>query len=161
MYKMTTDEIKSKMLEIGVKKRFQYYQEAESWVILIRTKKPITLVDGEIDGCAISWQSDRRVFSVWTNKVKRVNAISEQYKIKRRHYNGEAELFVPPMLADEILPKFGARVKREMSQKQREAAKLGLAKARSFRFLPKKLPGEGGISDLESQDRGNTPPCPI
>jgi hypothetical protein len=46
---------------------------------------------------------------------------------------GEAELFIPGHLADNLLPKFGAKVKREVSPAQRE-----LLKARLAQIIPHK-----------------------
>ena len=119
---VTQQEMTDKLKALGLKKQFFPYTEAETGVILLKTRKPAAIVDGLLVGSEIDLY-DNSTFRVWTPQKKKAMAYAKKYLLKIRLLDGEAALFVPVNLADELLPKFGAKVKHShpVSPKSAEA----------------------------------------
>ena len=123
---MRKDNVADYLKQLGLKKQFKPYMEAETGVIMLETRKPVRIVNGLLKGCEISLGADG-IFCVWTQRKRLANDIAKRYGLRNglriRLLDGEAELNIPASLADELLPKFGAKVKRQSSSKQLEALK--------------------------------------
>lgn len=114
----------------GAARRFRPYQEPETGTILIRTRRPPQIIDGWLRGCEIEL-CDPATFRVWTSQKRKAAYYARTLGLKFTDLDGECELFVPVGLADDVLPKLGAKVRRTMSQEQIEALKQAMAKIRS------------------------------
>jgi hypothetical protein len=99
-----------KLKVLGLKKQFFPYMEPETGAILLKTKKPAALIDGLLVGSEIDLY-DNSTFRVWTPHKKKAMAYAKEYSLRIQPLDGEAELFVPVNLADELLPNFRAKVK--------------------------------------------------
>jgi hypothetical protein len=111
--------------DMGIEKRFKPYCEGERDTILLETRKPPKITSGVMSGCEIDiWDSG--TFRVWTSQKNKAMATSRLHGLKVRPFDGEAELFIPANLADELLPSFGAKVKRTQSEAQKAASQRGL-----------------------------------
>lgn len=116
--KPTLEEFKSHIKSLGVcNKNFVFQVEPESKTIIIkqRVKYRQPIVDGILTGCQMDVY-DLNTIRVWTPKTKKAAALARtrpNYKI--RMLSDECELFVPIAEADEILPQFGAYVRRTLS----------------------------------------------
>src|SRR3990167_8187994 len=112
---MKKQEMMDKLRRIGLKKTFNAYQEPEHYNILLKTRKTVQIVDGWLTGSEIDIYDDH-TFRVWTPKTRKATACAIKYGLKIRKIDGEAELFIPIFMADELLPLFGAKVKRHVSE---------------------------------------------
>ena len=119
---MTKEEMLATLKARGLKKRFKPQWEHESETILLETKRPATIQDGKVNGSEISVY-DASCFCVWTSKKKKANAAAKAFRLKVKLLDGEAELYVPNELADQLLPRFGAKTKRVLSPERLEALK--------------------------------------
>ena len=125
---MTSDRAKKMedmFKSMGITKNFKTYMVAEDAATYIKTRKPSKIVDGKLTGNEIVLED--KLFRVWTPKKKLANAYATKYGLKIRLLDGEAELWVTPETADELLPKFGAKVKREITDVERAALNARLA----------------------------------
>lgn len=118
-------EPKGELLELlrgmGVKARFKPYREPESGAILLQVKRPAHIVDGRLAGEQVDlYRHTPPTFRVWTSHTKKAKAYATHYGLRLRMIDGECELFIPGHLADDLLPKFGAKVKRVLSPEQKE-----------------------------------------
>lgn len=128
---MTKEEMQIYLSKLGLKKTYRPAWETESGTILLATRKPDDIVGGKLIGSQITICGDD-IFQVWTPRVKKARAVATKHKLKCRILDGEAELFVPPGLADELLPVFGAKVKRAsrpFTKAQTEALMARLSKS--------------------------------
>lgn len=119
---MTQEQIKIKLRQLGLLKLFKVCLEAETGTCLLATKEPARIIDGILHGSEIALMRDN-MFLVWTGRRRLAQEIAKRHKLNVRLLDGEAQIWVPPNLADELLPKFGAKVKRQPSQKQLEVLK--------------------------------------
>ncbi len=120
---MTTDKMQERLRGLGLKKTYHPTWETESSTILLATRRPATITDGKLQGSEIALGHEG-VFQVWTPKARKAKATATAHGLNVRTLNGETELLVPAALADNILPKFGARVKcarRPLTAAQRQA----------------------------------------
>lgn len=126
---MTIEEMQAVLTDIGLRKPFRPIWDRDAEKIFIKTRRAAEIVDGWLRGTEIVLEND--YFRVWTqHKVKAANlARSRGWKV--RLWDGEAELWVPAMAGDEILPLFGAITKRQLSPAAEEAAR---ARMRSLNF---------------------------
>ena len=153
---MTIEEVRELFLSMGVKKRFKVSVESETGTIHVLTRR-FEMRDGRLVGSAITLRDElmggerRRApdFIVWTERKKLARALAAEHGLRYRGWDGEAELIVPGSMADELLPKFGAKVKRE----QGEAHKARLADAR-WRGLKKIQALKNGASGVVSSQNG-------
>jgi len=125
---MAQQEMQERLQSLVLKKSFKTYAEPETGALMIVTRKPARIIDGLLHGSEICLQD--KLFRVWTSRKRLAHAIAKQHGLKARLLDGEAELWVPAELADTLLPKFGARIRksgRELSQ-----AQLNALKAHSF-----------------------------
>jgi len=131
---MTKQEMLERLQALGIKKSFRPYAEMETGAFMLETQKPPQIVDGLLRGSEIVLQG--KLFRVWTPRKRLAHMLATQHNLRVRLLDGEAELWVPAELADELLQKFGAKVKKScaMSQEQREArcAKMRLARKNSL-----------------------------
>jgi len=126
--------IKQEMLEylktLGIKKSFKPYAEPETGAFMLETRNPAQIVDGLLRGSEICLQG--KLFRVWTAGKRLANTLAKQHNLRVRLLDGEAELWVSAELADELLPKFGTKIRKAcfLSQEQRQArcAKMRLAR---------------------------------
>jgi len=123
---MTQKEMKAHLINVGVRKAFQpYFEEGRVMPgnFLLKTRPPFDIVNGRLVGGEIVCRGND--FLVWTPKVRLARRIAKEHRLTLRELDGESELYVPANLADEILPKFGARVKRAcfLTPEQRESAR--------------------------------------
>jgi hypothetical protein len=122
---MNRDEVVAVLKSWGVSKPFKVYRSEEGtrWNVLV--KKPAEWVDGYFSGSDILIDFDRKCFRVWTASRQRARALASEHGLRVDLLDGEAELWVPGSLADELLPRFGARIKRENSPGQKAALASG------------------------------------
>ena len=110
-----TKDLLALLAAMGCKKHFKPYMETESKTILLQTRKPPQIIDGVMSGAEIDIY-DNSTFRIWTSQTKKARAAAARYGLRLRLMDGESELFIPAILADELLPKFGAKVKRIVSE---------------------------------------------
>lgn len=135
---MTKERMLLRLKVLKVKKAFKPILEFAAGTIILQTRKQAEIVDGRLKGSGIALMTD--IFKVWTPRKIKAKAVAVKYGIKVRLLDNEAELFVPVELADEILPAFGAKVKRTCN----EAKKRVLQLARNVRSLSRKHCRNGG-----------------
>jgi hypothetical protein len=134
---MTKQEMQELLKSLGVKKTFKPYAEPETGALLIQVKKPAQIIDGLLRGSEICLQG--KLFRVWTPRKRLAHDIAFRHGLKARLLDSEAELWIPVELADELLPKLGAKIThhRNISPERR------LAMADKMRFLIQKHGKEG------------------
>ena len=146
---MTKQEMSEHLKALGIKKSFKSYAELEIGTLMLETRKPTQILDSFLRGSEICLQE--KLFRVWTARKRLANTLAKQHNLRVRLLDGEAELCVPVELADELLPKFGAKIKhaRNISPERR------LAMAAKMRFLVSKHAKEGtsGISNCAGMVR--------
>src|SRR3990167_10608968 len=126
---MDNKQMQKHLRGLGLKKTYRPTWENESRTILLKTRRPATIVDGRLKGSEIALTCDS-IFQVWTPRVKKAKATAADHGLKVILWDGEAELQVPAHLADDILPEFGAKVKRAL--KPLTEAQRQVLKAHSF-----------------------------
>ena len=119
---MTKEEMLATLKARGLKKRFKPQWEHESETILLETKRPATIQDGKVNGSEISVY-DASCFCVWTSQKQKAKKYAMIHNLKVRLLDGEAELYVPNDLADDLLPKFRAKTRRVLSPEQLKVSK--------------------------------------
>ncbi|MDD2804971.1 MAG: hypothetical protein PHV33_05410 [Elusimicrobiales bacterium] len=115
---------------MGCQLNFKPYWDTESHSILLEVRKPAQIIDGQLTGSQIDVYDDR-TFRAWTPQTTKANRYSRIHSLIIRNLDGECELFVPAAKADEILPHFGAIVKRSCSEATKAILKLFGEKKRS------------------------------
>lgn len=126
---MTISEVTSELAALGIKRSFRPIIEPETGAVMIKTRRPAQIVAGELEGCEISQRGS--AFVVWTGQAVKARKLAKRYGLRVRALNGEAEVTVPASLADEVLPKLGAQVRRELTQAQKDALRARLEQARN------------------------------
>lgn len=136
---MTHLELSEKLTKIGLKKRYKPYQETETKAICLQTRKAATVIDGVMSGAEIDLYDDS-TFRIWTSQKKKANALAIKHGLKINLLDGEAELFVPVKLADELLHSLGAKVKKTLKPptEAQIAARKAFSKASSIKNSPNK-----------------------
>ena len=122
-----TKELLKILREIGCKANFKPYQETESRAVCLAVRRPAKIEDGRLKGSEIDLCGPS-TFRVWTPRAKKAKACAARYGLRIRLMDGECELFIPAHLADDLLPKFGAKVKRILTD-----AQLDRLRAHSFK----------------------------
>ena len=120
---MVKAEIMARLAAVGAKKKYKILSVDEGNQIILVTRKPATITDGVMTGCEIAFMPDG-IFNVWTSQKNKAMAWARRLKIPLNGFDGEAEMLVPGNLADEVLPAFGAKVKRVLSVLALEKLKL-------------------------------------
>ncbi|KAF0125443.1 MAG: hypothetical protein FD189_1625 [Elusimicrobia bacterium] len=128
----TTEELTEKLRRMGCKKPFKPYRETGTGALLLHVRRPAAIVEGRLVGSEIDLHGPA-TFRVWTSQKKKAASTAREHGLKVRLLDGEAELFIPAALADELLPKFGAKVKRELSEAERERLKARLLRIKPHR----------------------------
>lgn len=144
---MAQQEMQERLQSLGLRKSFKTYAEPETGALMIVTRKPARIIDGLLHGSEICLQD--KLFRVWTPRKRLAHDIAKQHGLKVRLLDGEAELWVTPELADELLPRFGAKVKqcRAISPERR------LALSARMRSLAQKH-GKNGTSGARNRMDG-------
>ena len=145
---MAHEKLREYFRSLGVKKQYVYTTELDGTDVQIRTRKPITIIDGVVKGVEIHWDGSH--FRVWMGGIRKIICYAKLYNLHYRLYTGEAELWCPPELADKILPRFYAatvRVLKITDARRRELRErmLALHKARS---LARNMDSKGGVKGV-------------
>jgi hypothetical protein len=119
-------QLSEKIQAMGAKKKFKPYMEPESGAAILQVRNQALVADGRLAGSEIDVY-DTSTFRIWTGRKQKAKAYAQRYRLNVRLLDGEAELLVPAHLADEILPKFGAKVKRVLSEAALVAARTRMA----------------------------------
>lgn len=144
---LTKEQMSSTLKSLGIKKAFKpVFPADEAGNFDLETNRPVRIVKGWLHGVSILWSASHGMFNVWTDQKKKAKVYAGIHKLKVSLLDGEAELWVPPSLADEVLPKFGAKIKQERSPAQIEAQKKALERARIARGSPPVDPRKGTSS---------------
>ena len=112
---MNSANLQEHLRAMGIKARLKPYQEAETGAVCLEARRPAGIISGELAGAMFDLY-DCTTFRIWTPQTKKARAAAVRYGLRIRCLDGEAELYVPARLADELLPKFGAKVKRVVSE---------------------------------------------
>jgi len=124
---MTIAEVVESLKVLGVEKPFRVIRddadEREKW--LVRVRKPAHLVEGRLCGTEILIVPESKSFRVWTSQKQLVRALAGEHGLKAELLDGEAVLWVPASLADVVLPRFGAKVRRIVSDAQKAILAAG------------------------------------
>ena len=126
---MTTAQALATLSALGIRRSFRPVIESETEAVLLKTRRPAQIVGGELEGCEISQRGS--AFVVWTGQAVKAKKLAKRYGLKIRGLCGEAEVTVPATLADEVLPKFGAQVRRELTPEQKAALRARFEQARN------------------------------
>ncbi|MDD2773701.1 MAG: hypothetical protein PHP45_08395 [Elusimicrobiales bacterium] len=131
---MTIALHEARLCELGVRRAFKPYAEPETGALMLQSRKPATIVDCKLCGAEITLESN--LFRIWTPRKRLAQGIATKHGLRARLLDCEAELWVPPELADALLPLFGAKVKKacSLTPEQREAhcARMRLARKKPF-----------------------------
>ena len=121
---MNSNEMRECLKSLGLGKHFRPYAEPETGRLMLETRKPDRIVDGCLRGGEIGLEAGD-LFRSWTPRKRLVNELAKRHSVKARLLDGEAELWIPSALADELLPKLGAKLKKTctLTPEQREAAR--------------------------------------
>lgn len=141
----TSNEMMEMLRRMGVKTRFKPYRETETGALMLRSRRPAEIAEGRLAGSQIDLIPPA-TFRVWTAQAKKAKAYAARYGLRIRLLDGEAELFIPAHLADDLLRDFGARVKRRVTE-----AQLSKLRAHSFGFKQVPPAQNGGSEGLSPQ----------
>lgn len=111
-------ELEQIIISMGCKSLFKPRLDKESDRILLMVRRSASIQDGRLLGSEIDVY-DSHTFRVWTGKVRKAKELARQYGLKIRLLDGECELFIPVLFADSVLPIFGAKAKRALSEEAR------------------------------------------
>lgn len=148
---MTAGEASTKLAALGVRRGFSPIIEAETGTVLLKVRRAVRIEGGALEGCEIVLSAGG--FLVWTAQSRTARKLAALHGVKVRLLNGEAELTIPGALADEILPKLGARVRREVPEAQRRALRARLGEARNVQNNPEIFPEERSSRGVTPQKR--------
>jgi hypothetical protein len=127
----TREDLSRELRSMGCTRVFKPYLETESKSVQLQVRNPARIIDGQLHGTTITIY-DQATFCIWSPQVKKAKAYAARYGLRARILNGECELFVPAHLADQLLPKFGAIAKRNISEAHRACLRAnGFKLARS------------------------------
>lgn len=129
---MTKIEAEQKLKDAGIKTPFRLARDAnderEKW--LIQTRRPAAICDGKLVGSEILVDFESREFRIWTASKQAAKAVAGEHGLKFKGYDGEADVWIPFGLGDVLLPKFGARFRRQYDAVELEAMKKRASNAR-------------------------------
>ena len=146
------EEAQEHLKRLGLRKTYFPYRETESEAVVLKVRRPAQIVDGRLRGLEIDL-FDASTFRIWTPSKRKAKAMALRYGLRVRLLDGEAELFVSAELADAVLPAFGARTRRELSQEQLEAARSRMKQARNGLCL-RKTPVKNEVPAIADQGTG-------
>ena len=107
---MTKEKMLEQLERMGVKKIYKPYYEPESGQICLTVRKPPVITDGQMKGSSIEVYN-KSSFLVWTSHKSKAMRIARENGFKINIFDGEAEMFIPAIRADEFLKVMGAKVK--------------------------------------------------
>lgn len=111
--------------------RFTTYLERETGRTLMKTRR-CQIVDGRLVGSQID-RYEPGFWRVWTNRVTFARKVARIHGLELREWDGEAEIKVPDALAVELLPKFGAKCKKQVSEATKARLRAQSQEALSLR----------------------------
>lgn len=135
----STDQLQGILRKMDIKSQFKPYRETETEGILLHVRRPAEIREGRLIGEQIDLYSHTPpMFRVWTARTRKAKSYAVRYGLTLRLLEGECELFIPTHLADDLLPKFGAKVKsnRKPSPQAMEALRQYTANKQTARFKP-------------------------
>jgi hypothetical protein len=97
--------------------------EWELWVLECRN--PARLQEGRLLGSAAAVNFERKGFSVWTDRRRLAKALCSEHGVKVNLLDGEAEFFCPASKADILLPRFGVKTRKTVTESQKVALASG------------------------------------
>lgn len=131
---MTIDEMQAAVRASGALRQYRLAWDIETEAITVQVRKPVTVRDGLIRGHEIVFKNGE--FTAWSHRKKLLRSVAFTHKLTGKFaWEGEAEITVPGSLADRILPMFGAKVKRVMTEAQKAALDIARTKS-SLSFTP-------------------------
>jgi hypothetical protein len=125
---------------------FRLVIEPETGAQMIATRRQAMIADGKLEGSEITTTSGG--YRVWTARTRLARELAERHGLKLRLWDGEADLFVPDALAAALLPRFGARTRRTLTDEQRAACVSRLDQARNKLAASKKSQKTGLLDTL-------------
>ena len=118
-------ETSEPLAHLNLKKPFRAYTVEGSDIIYIQTKSPACIINGKFCGTEITLDNSG-MFQVWTCHKNKAVKIAETFNLRIKKLNGEAEVYVPASLADKVLPKLGAKTRKDLSEKELKVLKQRL-----------------------------------
>ena len=122
------EELMAQIKAWGLQKEYVPYLERETGVILLKCRKPMTIIDGDAHGVEMAVTADG--VRIWTSRLYLAMLIAKKNQFRIKKFNKEAEVLIPLDRADEFLHKMGARVKwhrKPLDEVGRQALRLHLA----------------------------------
>lgn len=110
----TTRQLMEVLRKMGCKVPFKPYREAGTGALMLQVRRPAEVVAGRLVGSEIDLYGPS-TFRVWTNQTKKARAYAARFRLRLHLMDGECELFIPANLAADLLPRFGAKRKRVVS----------------------------------------------
>jgi len=111
-----------------------FLENAETETILLASRRPAWILDdGRLEGTQAEIY-DSATIRVWTSRVLLARRIAAEYNLKIRLLNGECILDIPAALADGLLPRFGVKSRKRLTEEQRRLAAERFAKIKSERI---------------------------
>lgn len=133
---MNREEISTVVKSWGVQKQFRLKRdpsdEREAW--LVETRRGPEILDGWLYGSEIRVDLPGQCFVVWSGRKQLAKKLAALHGLAFRGLDGECYLTIPAKLADYLLPLFGAKWRKVVS----EAVKAQLAINRQHSPLFKK-----------------------
>lgn len=128
---MTKEEVANSLKSWGVGKRFKFSRlDAESNLWVLECRNPARLQDGYLLGTSVSVDFERRGFVVWTDRRRLAKALCSEHGVRVNLLDGEAEFFCPGEKADVLLPRFGVKVRKTITDSQKAVLASARLKAR-------------------------------
>lgn len=109
---MYLEEMQAVLKTACITRRFVPRWDPETEAIDFVSRRPPTFTGGVMKGSSAALLRDGTV-NLWTSRKQLALKVARQHGLRWRNLDGEAELVFSPALADEILPQFWIKVKRE------------------------------------------------
>lgn len=110
--------------------------EKESGTVIVIPRREHEIKDGDLKGSEIVLDGDR--FKIWTSKIGYARRLAKDCGYRIRELTGEVEIWLPMDVGLDVLKKFGAKVRREVSAEARAVMSARLEKVRNERLAGKK-----------------------
>lgn len=133
---MNKDEVRAHLSSVGLTKNYKAKWDPEDGrgVILFNTRGKFDINNGKLNGTRVILSSG--LITVWTSKVKKARAFCKSLGIRLRELTGECEFSVPVSSGDGVLPAWGAKIKRIMTDAQKARLATTIQKASIYRKKP-------------------------
>jgi hypothetical protein len=118
----TKPEMEDLLRAAGLKKKYKPFAEDNGgvWSVLLECRSPARIVEGALVGSEVAVYAGS-CFQVWTSKTVLSARLILEHGLNGHSRDGEVEVIVPGHLGDDILPRFGAKVRRQMSEEASRA----------------------------------------